>query len=164
MVPETVRFVLRSWPFAAAFLGVSCTASSLQPTAESAPPEYDNLVEIEGEFCTQPDADVEFPVKILVLLDQSSSLAFTDPAKTRTSALNQFVNAALELLDGRNKLEQALVHQAEMDALQAELDVLKSAVETADIPGLVYISQRCQEIFCLAGEYRCRATREVGRL
>ncbi len=73
-------------------LGVSCTDTGLEPIPAPPPPELDNLVRIKGEFCSEPSADIIFPVKVLYIVDQSASLQCTDSMNRRFTALNNSVN------------------------------------------------------------------------
>ncbi len=66
----------------------SCTDAGLQPMPEEIT-YYDDKLEISGEFCTSPADEVSFPVKLLIVMDQSASLQCTDPSGNRLVALNQ---------------------------------------------------------------------------
>ncbi len=67
---------------------LACTDANLQPTPAAELPPLDNYLEIRGEYCTEPSADVTFPLKVLYLVDQSASLQLTDPENLRFAALN----------------------------------------------------------------------------
>ncbi|MEL6180407.1 MAG: hypothetical protein AAFS10_15720, partial [Myxococcota bacterium] len=59
------------------------------------PPEpepLDNLLRIDGEFCTEPSADLVFPVKVIYVIDQSTSLQCTDSQNIRFEALNSSID------------------------------------------------------------------------
>jgi len=79
--------------FSACLFG--CTDAGLQPTDLEDLDTYDNLLTIKGEFCTQPDSDIVFPVKVLFVIDQSYSLQCTDSTNRRYSALNQLIGDLL---------------------------------------------------------------------
>lgn len=81
-----------------------------------------------------------------------------------TSVSHLSVNEALGILDGRDDLEKALVLQAETDALQQELYVLKAAVEQADEAMLRFIITRCQDIHDQLVVIKGTAIKEAGRL
>ncbi|RZS82062.1 DUF3102 family protein [Phyllobacterium myrsinacearum] len=81
-----------------------------------------------------------------------------------TSVSDLSVNEALRLLDGRDELERALVLQAEAEALQQELNFLKSTVDTADVGGLHFIIARTEELHKKAVVIRATAIREFGRI
>ncbi len=70
----------------------SCTDAHLQPQALDELPPLDNYLEIRGEYCTEPSANVTFPLKVLYLLDQSASLQLTDPENLRFGALDESLN------------------------------------------------------------------------
>lgn len=66
----------------------SCTDAGLQPITE--PLAYvDDKLSITGQFASSPADEVVFPVKILIVMDQSASLQCTDPGNNRLTALNQ---------------------------------------------------------------------------
>ncbi len=73
----------------------SCTGAGLQPTDPEPPDTFDNLLDIYGEFCTQPDSEVIFPLKVLFLIDQSYSLQCTDSTNKRFGPLTDLVNELL---------------------------------------------------------------------
>lgn len=70
------------------WIGAACTDAGLQPTEPPGLETFDNLLEVRGEFCTQPDDTVVFPVKVLFVVDQSSSLQCTDPNNVRFNELD----------------------------------------------------------------------------
>lgn len=76
---------------------VSCTDAGLQPAEQEVPPDLDNLLRVRGDFCAQPDADIRFPVKVLLMVDQSTSLQCTDPPDrgVRFRAINQMIDDVL---------------------------------------------------------------------
>jgi hypothetical protein len=77
------------------FYGHACTDAGLQPLPPPAEKKFDNLLTVKGEYCVQPDTTVEFPVKVLLIIDQSASLQCTDPANRRYEALNALVAEVL---------------------------------------------------------------------
>jgi hypothetical protein len=86
--------MLGAWLFA-----VGCTDASLRGS-ESPPPEPpDNELRVRGDLCIEPTTEVDFPVKVLFLLDQSYSQQFTDPNKRRHEAVRKAVQ---QLQDQRN--------------------------------------------------------------
>ena len=72
----------------AALVLFSCTDASLQPMATQIQ-TYDDQLAVTGRFCTSPADELAFPVKILIVMDQSASLQCTDPADNRINAMNQ---------------------------------------------------------------------------
>lgn len=70
----------------------ACTESGLQQIPEPEPDYVDNLLDVHGEYCTSRAEEMEFPVKILVVMDQSASLQCTDPVMLRDQALRSLVN------------------------------------------------------------------------
>jgi hypothetical protein len=91
----TVDARRRPWALWALALVLGCTDSGLQPTEPEEKETFDNLLTIRGEHCVQPDARVEFPVKVLLIVDQSASLQCTDPQNRRFNALNDLVDTIL---------------------------------------------------------------------
>lgn len=74
-------------------LAGSCTDRQLVPVEGEAPKIVDDLVDIEAEFCTRPVNDVAFPVKLLLVLDTSGSLQFTDQSGLRRVAIRQLMSS-----------------------------------------------------------------------
>lgn len=73
------------------FVFWSCTDAGLQPSPSALKETFDNLLTIKGEYCVQPDTTIEFPVKVLLIVDQSASLQCTDSADRRFDAINRLV-------------------------------------------------------------------------
>ena len=71
---------------------IACSRSALEPTPPPDPPEVDHFVEVSGRFCGEPPIEEAFPIKILFLIDQSTSLQCTDSQNRRVRVLNQLVN------------------------------------------------------------------------
>jgi hypothetical protein len=85
---------------AAGLLLIGCTQSQLQRVPDPPPDPIDNRVRVSGRFCTEDPQAVEFPVKILFIVDTSGSMAITDPPiptdanyTGRTRAVIDVVNA-----------------------------------------------------------------------
>jgi len=72
---------------AVALFTLSCSEAGIQPIDESKDKLVDDLLTIQGEVCTASPDDVTFPVKIMIIVDASGSMQFTDPsAKTTTTS------------------------------------------------------------------------------
>jgi hypothetical protein len=56
----------------------------------------DNKLTVRGEFCTTNPDDLQFPVKVLFLIDASSSMAATDPLGARVGAMIEVMDAMRE--------------------------------------------------------------------
>ncbi|NMB75366.1 MAG: VWA domain-containing protein [Myxococcales bacterium] len=69
----------------------ACTDSGIEVSSSIFHPEVDNLLTIHGEVCTQPPSDVEFPVKIMFIVDCSGSMQQTDEGDRRVEAVRQVV-------------------------------------------------------------------------
>lgn len=72
----------------AALLVFCCSNAGLQFAPEEIQ-TYDDQLKITGRFCTSPADELAFPVKILIVMDQSASLQCTDPNNNRINALNR---------------------------------------------------------------------------
>ena len=71
---------------------VACSRSGLEPVPPEPVPEIDHFVDIEGRFCGEPPEEEAFPIKILFVIDQSTSLQCTDSQNRRVRVLNELVN------------------------------------------------------------------------
>lgn len=65
----------------------SCTNAQLAPIPPPEVARADNKLAVDGRFCTTDPDDLAFPVKLLFLIDTSSSMDATDPLATRVDAL-----------------------------------------------------------------------------
>lgn len=70
----------------------ACTGAGLEPVQGDAPPEVDDRLQLVGELCTETPRDELFPVKVLLIVDTSNSLQFTDPATQRVTAVQQLLD------------------------------------------------------------------------
>jgi len=75
--------------------GLSCTEAGLERIPPPVADPFDNLLRIKGEFCTEPSAEIIFPIKVLFLLDQSASLQCMDSQNRRFPAITNAVNNLL---------------------------------------------------------------------
>ncbi|MBI4509332.1 MAG: hypothetical protein HY698_06825 [Deltaproteobacteria bacterium] len=76
------------------FLGVAvltlgCTDANLYGT--NTQPNLANKISLQGELCTDDPGTVDFPVKVLVVMDGSAELVAADPAGTRATAVANLV-------------------------------------------------------------------------
>ena len=78
--------------FIASLCVTACSRGALEPTPPPPPPEVDHFVEVRGRFCGEPPEEEAFPIKILFVIDQSTSLQCTDSQNRRVRVLNQLVN------------------------------------------------------------------------
>lgn len=69
-----------------------CSDTPLQPADPDELERVDNLLTIRGEYCAEPDAEVVFPVKVMLAVDQSNSLQCTDNRNRRFDALNSMID------------------------------------------------------------------------
>ena len=79
-------------PLAVALTSASaCTRAELQPVDDIRTGFVDNLLEIEGELCTDPPLATDFPVKILFIIDGSGSMQFVDNPTQRARAVEEVI-------------------------------------------------------------------------
>ncbi len=74
--------------FCIASVAVRCSDAGLQLIVNDEFEYIDNKLEVSGRFCSSPADNVSFPVKLLIVIDQSASLQCTDPGNNRLTALN----------------------------------------------------------------------------
>ena len=70
---------------AAFFVLHACSEAGIQLIDESTKKLVDDLLTIKGEVCTTSPEDVVFPVKIMLIVDGSGSMQFTDPSNNNTT-------------------------------------------------------------------------------
>jgi len=79
---------------AVALFVLSCSEAGIQPIDDSKDKLVDDLLTVRGEVCTNSPDDVTFPVKIMIIVDASGSMQFTDPsAKTTTTTYPNITQA-----------------------------------------------------------------------
>ena len=71
---------------------LGCSRAALQPTPPPPPLEEDHLIDIKGRVCGEPPEEEAFPIKILFVIDQSTSLQCTDSENRRVRVLSELVN------------------------------------------------------------------------
>lgn len=69
----------------------ACTRAELQPVDDINTNIVDNLLQIEGELCTDPPLATDFPVKILFIIDGSGSMQFVDNPTQRARAVEEVI-------------------------------------------------------------------------
>ena len=82
---------------AAMALASSCTNATLAPVPPPAEGRADNKLSVDGRFCTTDPDDLAFPVKLLFVIDESSSMDATDPDGTRVDALVDVINTVFDI-------------------------------------------------------------------
>lgn len=70
-----------------------CTDADLEPIPPPESAEADNKLRVRGEFCTTDPDDLRFPVKLLFLIDTSSSMETTDPTFARVDAVIEVIDS-----------------------------------------------------------------------
>lgn len=100
MTPRTARLLALT-----TLTLVACTDRKLVPVEQELPENVDDIVDIEAEFCTRPVEDVTFPVKLLLVLDTSGSLQFTDQSGLRRTAIRELMSN----LSTQNDLQVATI-------------------------------------------------------
>jgi len=105
-----MRSALSLMLFAAA-LSAACTQGDLLPVPPPDPGKLDNRVAVKGDFCTTDPDTLNYPVKVMFVVDQSSSLNAVDPPDINgeTQRLHAMENAFSEALQGRRGVEVAII-------------------------------------------------------
>jgi hypothetical protein len=78
---------------ACAALSGACTDAKLEAIPPPQKARADNKLSVEGEFCTTDPDDLRFPVKLLFVIDTSTSMFATDPDGKRVDALIDVIDA-----------------------------------------------------------------------
>lgn len=60
-------------------LNCQCTDAHFVPVPEPDPVDRDDRIEVRGEFCTTDPETLNFPVKVMFIVDRSQSMNVTDP-------------------------------------------------------------------------------------
>lgn len=77
-------------------LALSCSDIRLEPPdTEIEADVFDGQLSLQGEFCTSPPSNIQFPVKIMFLVDGSGSQQFTDQNRQRVVAVEQTINSLI---------------------------------------------------------------------
>jgi hypothetical protein len=76
-------------------LAMACTNAKLERVPPPDAPRADNKLSVEGEFCTTDPDDLKFPVKLLFLIDTSTSMQATDPEGKRVDALIEVIDSVI---------------------------------------------------------------------
>ncbi|MCA9546787.1 MAG: VWA domain-containing protein [Myxococcales bacterium] len=79
----------RPWPWrlAAALVALlvcACTDAELEEIPTPPPPPRDDTLRVDGALCTRPPDALEFPLRVLFLVDGSESMETTDPVDPAT--------------------------------------------------------------------------------
>jgi hypothetical protein len=80
----------------------ACTSAALERPEVQLPPARDDKLSLSGTFCTDVPRPVEFPLRVLFVVDVSQSMNVTDPAPATCDATTCFTargQAVLEVLD-----------------------------------------------------------------
>jgi hypothetical protein len=78
---------------ALAIAGFGCSDRRLVPIEDATLKNVDDLINVEAEFCARQTEEVTFPVKILLVLDGSGSLQFTDQSGLRRAAVRDLMSS-----------------------------------------------------------------------
>lgn len=81
-------------------LAPGCTDVDLERVPDPPPPPVDNLVSISGRFCTERPESVEFPTKILFVVDISDSMSQTDPPNPADNNYTARTRAVIDVING----------------------------------------------------------------
>ncbi|HEY1100723.1 MAG TPA: hypothetical protein VGF99_17410 [Myxococcota bacterium] len=75
----------------------SCTRAELAPVPPPDKGRADNKLTVDGRFCTTDPDDLDFPVKLLFLIDSSASMNATDPEGARIDALVDVIDSVYDV-------------------------------------------------------------------
>ena len=67
---------------------LACSNAGLQAVGDGVQ-TVDNELSVSGRFCASAPDEVAFPIKLMIVIDQSASLQCTDPGNARLAALNE---------------------------------------------------------------------------
>jgi hypothetical protein len=81
----------------AAVLVAGCSEAGIQPIDDQPNNLVDDLLQVQGTVCTSDPTEAVFPVKILLIVDTSGSMQFTDPSSATNNPGRQA--AARKLVD-----------------------------------------------------------------
>jgi hypothetical protein len=152
------------WTRGSALLGALLLAGCSRAGLDLLPPEpeppVDDRLRVEAEYCTSTVEDLEFPLRVLFLVDASDSMAITDPpdpVSGRTAREVAIETAAEELLTGDRDAKVAIVRFAadsrslttvtdedgafqgyftdDMDLVRANLPVVSDTERTTNLVG-----------------------------
>ncbi len=71
----------------------ACSERKLVPVEDARVNNYDDRIQLDVEFCTREAQETVFPVKVLLVLDGSGSLQFTDQSGRRRVAVRDLMSA-----------------------------------------------------------------------
>jgi hypothetical protein len=89
-----------------------CTEAALFGSREKSKPPVDNRLAVSGDFCTEDPSKVEFPVKILFVVDVSQSMSQTDPPDPTQGNLSErtrAVDGVITSLAGQQGVEIGII-------------------------------------------------------
>ncbi|MEM1025881.1 MAG: VWA domain-containing protein [Myxococcota bacterium] len=87
---------MRCLVFAVPLLLLGCSDRDLFRTEGLGSSPLDNKLAIESSFCTEDPTTIEFPTKILFVVDTSQSMNRTDPQGRRLLAVQEVVDAFID--------------------------------------------------------------------
>ena len=92
-------------------LAMGCTSQDPVKIPPVDPGKLDNRIEVSGDFCTTDPDTLNYPVKILFVVDQSSSLNAVDPPDVNgeTQRLHAMEDAFVENIQGRRGVEVGVI-------------------------------------------------------
>src|SRR5690242_9530482 len=92
-------------------LALGCTQSQVQPLASDLSNTDDRLT-LKGRVCTEPPDPTGFPVKVVVILDQSGSMCVSDPPGSQNGS------GFCELQEVQNIIPPGVTEPARVRALR----------------------------------------------
>ena len=83
-----------------------CTDARLQPGEGDPLPRYDDRMDVRVSYCASRDGVVDFPVKVVLVADQSASLQCTDGNDRRVDAYRAVITEVLSQPQGSMAVEK----------------------------------------------------------
>lgn len=121
----------------------ACTGVDLERIPDPPPPPVDNLVSVSGRFCTDRPESVEFPNKILFVVDISQSMSQTDPpnpADNNYTARARAVIDVINALAGQPGVEIAVL--GFQSSVNDYTTGFKPNLTATDVADLIDVAQR----------------------
>ena len=114
---------------AAVLFGAACTDASLEPPAASTS-NIDDLLSLKGRVCTAPPDPTGFPVKVVIVIDQSGSMCVSDPPGSQEGS------GFCERTDVRSIIPPGVTEPARVRALKRLVEGFSARpnVEVAIVP------------------------------
>jgi len=119
----------------AALIGLAiaaCTSATLDRPEGLPPPVRDDKLTLTGTFCTDVPKPVEFPLRVLFVVDVSQSMTITDPAPTTCDTTACFSARGQAVLDVLNTYPGGAGVEYALEVFESASSVLTKDTDGAD--------------------------------